>query len=118
MGEFLNKFTARNRNAVDADLEDQKRVFLETIGLFSAAIERPFRLTKTLNVAVFDSCMVGLATRLNSKSSVSPDINSIKSAYDSLLADEDYVVTVSRSTADSAFVERRINKAIDSFSGC
>lgn len=118
MGEFLNKFTARNRNTNDGQLEEHSAIFQKTIKLFVDAVDKPFRLTKTLNVAVFDSCMVGLATRLKAPKLSPPDIKRIGAAYSSLLEDEEYVESVSRSTADSAFVERRIKKAIESFSGC
>jgi hypothetical protein len=42
----------------------------------------------------------------------------VERAYEELLADTDYLEAVSRSTADEAFVLRRIEKATLAFAGC
>ena len=119
MGEFLNKFAGRNRNADPRYLEELARLFRGTVDMFNSTLDvRPFRLTGTLNVAIFDSCMVGMANRLLHKADVPPDPDKVKERYAALLKDSDYHEAVSRSTADDAFVRTRIEKAILYFNEC
>ncbi len=119
LSEFLNKYAGRNQNIAERRLKNLSELFLKSISVFLCLSPgRPFRLTKTLNVAVFDSCMVGMAKRIAAMPENEPDVNAVEKAYAALLADEDYVVSVSRSTADEAFVRRRIEKATLAFAGC
>lgn len=119
MGEFLNKYAGCNRNADAARLHQLEAIFIKTIDMFVESIElRPFRLTTSLNVAVYDSCMVGLSTRILDHAKGAPDPAKIAAAYNQLLGNKDYLEKVSRSTADDAFVRRRMELAVDHFSGC
>lgn len=119
MGEFLNKYAGRNRHASKLQLDELSKIFRNTIGTFVNSLdERPFRITKSLNVAVFDSCMVGLASRLSNDGKQAPRPEAIREAYKNLIIDEDYLEKVSRSTADDAFVSRRMDMAIEAFSVC
>ena len=61
--------------------------------------------------------MVGMARRLKAKPGKSPDSNAVEEAYNKLLADSDYIDAISSSTADEAFVRRRIEKATKAFAG-
>lgn len=116
LSEFLNKYAGRNQNPT---LE--RRAFLSTlfencINVFSSFTgQRPFRPTRSFNVAVYDSCMVGLARRLARGHQDVPSIEAVERAYQTLLQDEDYNEVVSRSTADAAFVQRRMTKATEAF---
>ena len=49
---------------------------------------------------------------------ISMDSILVEKAYENLLSDPDYIEAVSRSSADEAFVKRRIKKATQAFSGC
>jgi len=119
MSEFVNKFAGRNINAGEQHLDRLSRLFEETITLFNESLDvRPFRLVRALNVAVFDSCMVGLATRVADTSVDAIDRNAFASAYKALIEDPDYVDAVSRSTGDEPVVNKRVNKAIKSFADC
>lgn len=119
MGEFLSKYAGRHRTAALGELEHLGNLFRRTVDTFNQALDvRPFRLTSTLNVAVYDSCMVGMATRLVEKAGTPPDLKRVKERYTALLKDEKYVEAVSRSTADDAFVKTRTNKAIEFFREC
>lgn len=119
MGEFLNKFAGRKRFASDEELTRLCEIFCKTINTFSQSLSiRLFRLTKSLNVAVYDSCMVGLATRLMKPDRPEPDRKAIAGAYRALLGNDEYVEAVSRSTADDAFVKRRMDFAIAAFTEC
>ena len=117
MSEFLNKYASTMRNSEDDKLETLEAAFRDTVSVFLKSIgPRPFRLKKTLNVAVFDSCMVGLAARLSKIEK--PDSKKVKTAYRQLLKNNDYLEAVSRSTADDAFVHRRLTLAIEAFASC
>jgi hypothetical protein len=119
MGEFLNKYAGRNQNASHQHLGKLTASFTKTIDAFVAALgDRPFRLTSTLNVAVYDSCMVGLAARLTSVARQAPEPTCLKDRYATLLKNTEYQEAVSRSTADDAFVKRRLSKAIEAFKDC
>jgi len=119
LNDFLNKYAGRNQNADEKKLNELSKLFLDSANIFLVSIKRrPFRLTKSLNVAVFDSCMVGMARRLSAAPSRSPDSVLVEKAYENLLLEPDYIEAVSRSTADEAFVKRRIEKATQAFSGC
>lgn len=119
MSEFLNKYAGYRRNASTTELQNMGLSFTATIDAFSnALVTRPFRLTKSLNVAIYDSCMVGLSTRLSDRGKGAPDSKRINSAYQRLLRNDEYVEKVSRSTADNAFVGKRMELAVEHFSGC
>lgn len=119
MGEFMNKYAAANRNADTAKLASLGTIFCAAIDAFVLALQiRPFRLTTSLNVAVYDSCMVGLSARILEQEKGAIDLAKVSVAYIDLLENKDYLEKVSRSTADDAFVHRRIALAIGCFSGC
>lgn len=119
MGEFLNKYAGANRNANKATLDRLGSIFIDTIDAFAASLNvRPFRLTTSLNVAVYDSCMVGLSTRISDHTKGTPDPAKIASIYKELLENAEYLEKVSRSTADDAFVRGRMELAIDRFNEC
>ncbi|MBO3711986.1 MAG: DUF262 domain-containing protein [Candidatus Accumulibacter sp.] len=119
MGEFLNKYAAANRNLGSTELDELGSIFTRTIDVFDSALTaRPFRLTTSLNVAVYDSCMVGLATRLIAEGKPEPDGSNVRSAYAALMGNQDYLEKVSRSTADDAFVRKRMELAVDHFREC
>jgi hypothetical protein len=115
MGEFLSKFAARNRKAGAHYQEELPGLFKKSTDIFYKALGREaFRPTRALNVAVFDSCMVGIAKRIAEVESLDPEI--VRQAYRGLLTDTQYVEATSRSTADEAFVKRRLERATKAFS--
>jgi hypothetical protein len=119
MGEFLNRYASSHRYPTDERLEQLASIFSRTIDCFCESIgPKPFRLTTTLNAAIYDSCMVGLAHRLSDTNKLSPDKPCIAEAYRNLLNSESYLEAVSRSTADEAFVRRRMDIALREFGEC
>jgi hypothetical protein len=116
MSEFLSKFAGAMRSASQEQLTAWSDLFRRSARVFLSALPgKPFRLTSSLNVAVFDSCMVAMATRIRNEPKVDPNPQSVASAYAALLADSSYRESVTRSTADDAFVARRMEKAIARF---
>ena len=119
MGEFLNRYASSHRNPTEERLEQLASIFSRTIDCFNESVgSKPFRLTTTLNAAIYDSCMVGLAHRLSDTDKPSPDRPSIANAYHNVLRSESYLEAVSRSTADEAFVRRRMDIALREFGEC
>lgn len=119
LSEFLSRYAARNKDMPKYKLEQRKKLFRDVVSIFDESLDdKPFRLTKTFNVAVFDSCTVGLARRIDGNPERPLNPKNVKKAYKQLLDDEEYVEAVSRSTADDEFVKRRIEKAVQVFSGC
>lgn len=118
LSEFLNKYAGRHRSLTEATATKMGQLFRSTVDMFLRSLPmRPFRLTTSLNVAVYDSCMVGLAKRIDA-SKKAPDPKAVEAAYKKLLQDSSYIEATSRSTADQAFVKRRIDRAIQAFSKC
>lgn len=115
MAEFLSMFAGRNRNPDEAVLQQMKDQFMSCADLFWSSVgQGVFRPVRALNAAVFDSCMVGLARRLETGGPPSPE--AVKAAYEELLRDAEYLEVTSRSTADEAFVRKRLEKSRTIFS--
>ena len=119
LSEFLNKYAARHQNPEADHLEFISDIFRKSIDTFSKSLNgRPFRPNKSINVAVYDSCMVGIAKRIATLREQNPDPNAVAKAYQALLSDGDYNEAVSSSTGDTASVQRRIQKATEAFAEC
>lgn len=118
MSEFLNKAAAKFRAMPEAQLQPLGELFVACIDVFYQALgDKAFRVSRTINVAVFDSCMVGLAARM--RSNATPiDLIKVGNAYSGLLLNAGYVEAATRSTADDAFVQRRMVLAEAAFSDC
>lgn len=89
-------------------------LLVKTLDTFWQSIgERVFRPEKALNAAVFDAMMVGCATRLAAGDIA--DNDSVRTAYESLLSDDNFRRNYERATADEDSVKSRINLAITAF---
>ena len=110
MNEFLNNFMLHHRNINSLKSEEFTEIFKQTINLIYEAVGmKAFRPIGTLNAAVFDSVMVATAKRIAREEVM--DINSLCSQYNKLLADEDYLDIIKRSTADEERVLKRMSLA-------
>lgn len=116
MYEFLNKFNEKNRNPNQEFMSRCTHLFTQTIQVVHKSIgNEAFRPERTLNAAVFDSVMVGLAKRLGSGGDVS--VKTVKDTYDALLADSEFKSVISSSTSDASNVSKRLELAIARFAG-
>src|SRR5207248_294851 len=114
MVEFLNKFISRHKQEEGEFLSRSEEVFTNTIDLaFESFGANAFRPETTLNAAVFDSVMVGLAKRIDEKPV--EDISALLEAYSSLFEDEEYRAAIFAATSNERSVETRINKTIQAF---
>ncbi|EIJ36987.1 DUF262 domain-containing protein [Thiothrix nivea] len=116
MTEFLTKFCSQNRDLSGEKYEYYKEIFKQTIEKFSTSIDdKLFRPSRALNVALFESCMVGLAKCLTSKRNITND--EIKNSYNSLLESIEFQELISQSTSDVKNLKRRMELAINAFAG-
>ena len=114
MVEFINIFCAKNRNPTDEKLMRLKNVFTETVSVFHRACEeKPFRPARALNVALYESAMVGLAERLQSGHAISDA--EVRDAYNGLVTDAEFMELISQSTSDVRNLKGRMDAAIDAF---
>lgn len=114
MKEFLNKFAKKHRLAGKKFLSTATKIFTSTIDVVSQNLGNGvFRPERSLNAAVFDSVMVGLANRISRGPIENPE--AIGEAYIRLFEDKDYRMAISYATSDVGSVETRINKATEAF---
>lgn len=116
MAEFLNKFLEKNRDPSDDFQTRIRETFTKTIDIIWNSIgKRAFRPLNSINAAVFDSIMLGVALRNKNDKPINTD--ALKIAYDSLLKDEDYLKLISQSTSDENTLKARMQKTVEVFSG-
>jgi hypothetical protein len=112
---FLNTFMGSNRFLQRYSIDSLSKAFHPTIELIDNVFSSgAFRPERALNAAVYDSVMVGLSRRLEKGRIENPD--SLKKAYERLLADNEYTSSTKGPTADEIMVRTRINKATEAFS--
>ncbi len=114
MKEFLNRYMGANRKLERQSTEALRKVFSDTIKFAVETLgEKAFKPERTLNAAVFDAIMVGLAKRL-SVGSIN-DLAAIKRKYEGLLKNTDFADAYERSTSNEEKVKLRIKLAIQAF---
>jgi hypothetical protein len=115
MAKFLNTSMDEWRQINEDDAQRFCTLFVGTIGAAHSLLgDRPFRPERALNAAVFDSVMVGLATRLKKGPVISG--LSLAAAYHALLSEPRYAAAYRRATADEESVKTRMNRAVEAFS--
>ena len=111
LSEFINKYANANRNPKPSKQGELATLFCNAIDAFSASLPgRPFRLTTSLNAAVYDSCMVGMARRLSAEAKKKLNHRAVATAFlENALKEvySDYVRSCS-SPAVADFVEARL----------
>lgn len=116
MNEFLNNFMGWNKKLQHVNKNELISTFNSTVKLIGDALGgKAFRPERSLNAAVCDSVMVGLARRLQHGDVKNP--KNITVAYTKLLKNHEYISVVKKSTADEANVKSRLDEAIKVFSG-
>ena len=107
MREFLDDFLDDNR---DFELFGQAALsteFSDTIATAHSVLgDKAFRVGQSLNAAIYDSVMVGLAKRL-AKGPIK-DNRALEGAYLGLFKDKDYEAAFIRATSDDESVRNRL----------
>ncbi|MFH1011807.1 MAG: DUF262 domain-containing protein [bacterium] len=116
MKQFLNTYMAENRD-IEADHGDQlAQIFADTIELaYESMGSKAFKPERTLNAAVFDAVMVGIAMRLKQGNDLGRE--DLKTKYDALLQSEDFVSACKTGTATWENVKIRISMAVKVMAG-
>jgi hypothetical protein len=114
MVNFLNAYMGKNKDLGDKDTAQMTNSFYSAIDLLRNSIgEHAFRPARALNAAVFDSVMVGTATRL----AIGPvtNVRAFKESYEKLLTNQSFLDACGRGTASAERVRTRIELAIAAF---
>lgn len=115
MKEFLNEYLESNQDCKEQSTEMLRKIFVTTVDTISQGIgPKAFRLKTTVNAALADAVMVGVARRvLSNKNAV--DFARLRTAYDTLLQNKRFLETISKSTADEKVVADRLDLATKVF---
>lgn len=115
MKGFLNRYMAANKDLSKHPEELVRPIFENTVSTILEGIgNRAFRpFSNTVNAAVLESVMYGVAARLAMGPII--EVGKLKDAYDQLLKLENYQNAVSRSTADEESVATRLKAAKAAF---
>lgn len=109
MKEFLNAYASANREFQLQSETAMKTIFENTITTVRKSLgPRAFRLKNAINVAVMDSVMVGIASRIQSKGPIK-DLTGVANKYNGLREDKKYLARVKSGTTDERSVEFRLN---------
>lgn len=114
MKGFLNEYMRRNRHLELQSADQLTQTFVATIQvIYDSVGSKAFKPKRTLNAAVFDAVMIGVARRLE-RDGVE-DYTSLSERYLALLGNEDFIEPTQESTSDEEYVRRRIALASDAF---
>ena len=111
MRSFLNFYIARNKNMTNDDAEKRRGLFEKTITtIYDALGKSAFRPKSALNVAVFDSVSVVVGEQI-AAGRVFSDNEALRTAYSTLLKDEQFISAYSKSTTDENQLASRLSRA-------
>lgn len=113
---FLNMFLDMHQDLEGIGATEASEVFAGSCSLLARAIgQRAFRVggSGQVNAALVDSVLFGVAKRLERRPV--EDLAGFETAYDGLLADEEFLSAIGRATADEDRVRLRLTKARAAF---
>ncbi len=116
MKDFLNRYAAANRDFQLQSRNELQNIFEETIiTALKAFGKSAFRLKTAINAAVMDSVMIGLGHRLIKAGPIT-DMEFLKTRYDQLLKNEEFLSGVERATTNEENVRTRLKLAKEAIS--
>ena len=108
MKDFLNDYASANREFQLQNEKELESIFKNTITTVRQSLgPRAFRLKNAINVAVMDSILVGIASRIHSRGQIT-DFQGVANKYTSLIANEQFFGSIERSTTDERSVAIRL----------
>jgi len=114
MREFLDEFLEANREFAEITEGLLKKEFGNTIDVVHSVFgDKAFRIGTSLNAAIYDSVMVGIAKRL--RKGLVRDKKALEETYSGLLKNKDYEAAFVRATSDDESVRSRLKIAADAF---
>lgn len=116
MRDFLNTFASNEDDSIDmSTIQELSKCFQLSIAAVNKSIgQSAFRPSGTLNAAVFEAVMVGIAERYRADVT-QPDLQKIAAAYTKLLGNQDFRTATERATAREDPVETRQRLAVEAF---
>jgi hypothetical protein len=112
MKDFLNRYMAANKTLAKQSAAQLKDIFSKTSNtIFAALGNSAFRPERAINAAFVDSMMVGVGKRILKSGKV--DHDKLVKARATLLADQEFVDSISTGTSQKQKVDLRIEKAIN-----
>ena len=116
MKGFLSAYMAHRRQLDAVQQEEYRDLFRRTTdSILSAIGKKAFKPRASLNAALVDAVMVGVARRIKARGDITSD-HSLKSAYAKLLRDKAFQASIARATADEENVKNRLDSATSVFS--
>jgi hypothetical protein len=117
MRDFLDDFAGDLKEAPASTLVRFRTLFARAIkACWDAKAREAFRPARSLNAAVFEGVMIGVAARLKDEDS-RLDSEAIAQGYDALMRDATFMRACERATADEESVRVRRTHAITAFAG-
>jgi hypothetical protein len=114
MRDFLDEFLEGNRSLERIDEDTLTKEFKNTIAVAKNALgSKAFRVGASLNAAIFDAVMVGIAQRL--RKGPIKNLKSLEEAYAALLGGEEFEAAYVRATSDEESVRNRLKLARKAF---
>jgi len=114
MVEFLNIYMNQNKDLKIQSQEELASVFFPTVNFIQQAIgPMAFKPRRSLNIAILDSIMVGVARRL--KKGEIRDARQLNEKYQALLQSDTYQAHINTGTSDENSVYNRIELASTAF---
>lgn len=116
MKGFLSAYMAHRRQLDAVQQDEYKDLFRRTTDSILTAIgKKAFKPKASLNAALVDAVMVGVARRIKTRGDIANG-QSLKSAYAKLLRDKAFQASIARATADEENVKNRLDSATAVFS--
>ena len=114
MKGFLNAYMAKRRYADAKRRESLSAAFTHTTEAILRGIgSQAFKLKTTVNAALADAVMVGVARRVQAGEVANP--TDLKKTYHDLLSDSTFQGSIARATADEESVKTRLGLATERF---
>jgi hypothetical protein len=115
MKDFLNRYMAANRHLSKQGEDELTRIFVNTAETIHSCIgPRAFRPKRSINAAVVDSLMVGVAKRILTKGEIK-NRSDVSASYETLIQKNDYMSAVETGTSQEANVSTRLELAQKAF---
>jgi len=112
---FLNRYMATNRNLKAQSEKALRHIFtLTTKSILDGIGTKAFRPKRTVNAAVVDSVMTGVAKRIASKGPLS-DVKLLAAPYETLIANKVYLDATETGTSQPSNVTARLTNAESAF---
>lgn len=111
MKGFLSGYMAHRRSLGSDQQGEFRELFQKTTDAILKAIgPKAFKRKRTLNAALVDAVMVGVARRIKAKGTIAAH-RSLKSAHRALLRNRDFQAAITQATTDEENVKRRLKLA-------